>query len=139
MGKKSVKLPLIYLIGVLLIAIGFCLPLFRGKLLNVTANGFKFIHLDKNFVWSSLAALLIFCGAVVGAVFCFVSAGKSTSLLRLICIIVSIVGGLIFFIKFSDNGVTKALGKFNLKYAAIGLYMICAGWIVGLIGAITNK
>ena len=138
MGKKS-SLPLIYLIGVLLIAIGFCLPLFSGKVLKVTANGWKFIHFDKNFGWSSLAALLIFCGAAVGAVFCFVSAGKSTSLLRLICIIVSIVGGLIFFIKYNDNGVTRALGKFNLKYMAIGLYMIFAGWIVGLIGAITNK
>ena len=138
MGKKS-SLPLIYLIGVLLVAIGFCLPLFQGKLLNVTANGFKFIHFDKNFGWSSIAALLIFCGAVVGALFCFISAGKSTSLLRLICIIVSIAGGVIFFIKYNDNGVTRALGKFNLKYMAIGLYMIFAGWVVGLIGAITNK
>ena len=77
MGKKS-SLPLIYLIGVLLIAIGFCLPLFSGKLLNVTANGWKFVHFDKNFGWSSLAALLIFCGAAAGVVFCFVSAGKST-------------------------------------------------------------
>ena len=138
MGKKS-SLPLIYLIGVALIAVGFCCPLFSGKLLNVTANGFKFIHLDKNFGWSSLAALLIFCGAVAGIVFCFVSAGKQTSLIRLICVIVSIVGGLIFIIKFSDNGFTKSLGKFNLKYASFGLYMIVAGWIVGLVGAITNK
>ena len=107
--------------------------------MKVTANGFKFIHFDKNFGWSSLAALMIFVGAVLGIVFCFVSAGKSTSLLRLICIIVSIAGGLIFFIKYNDNGVTRALGKFNLKYMAIGLYMIIAGWIVGLVGAITNK
>ena len=138
MGKKS-SLPLIYLIGVALIAIGFCCPLFSGKVLKVTANGFKFIHFDKNFGWSSLAALMIFAGAVLGIVFCFVSAGKSTSLLRLIFILVSIAGGLIFFIKYNDNGVTRALGKFNLKYMAIGLYMIIAGWIVGLIGAITNK
>ena len=138
MGKKS-SLPLIYLIGVALIAIGFCCPLFSGKVLKVTANGFKFIHFDKNFGWSSLAALMIFAGAVLGIVFCFVSAGKSTSLLRLIFILVSIAGGLIFFIKYNDNGVTRALGKFNLKYMAIGLYLIFAGWIVGLIGAITNK
>ena len=138
MGKKS-SLPLIYLIGVALIAIGFCCPLFSGKVLKVTANGFKFIHFDKNFGWSSLAALMIFAGAVLGIVFCFVSAGKSTSLLRLIFILVSIAGGLIFFIKYNDNGVTRALGKFNLKYMAIGLYMIIVGWIVGLIGAITNK
>ena len=139
MGKKGSSLPLIYLIGVLLVAIGFCLPLFSGKILKVTANGWKFIHFDKNFGWSSLAALLIFCGAAVGALFCFVSVGKQTSLLRLICIIVSIVGGLIFVIKFSDNSITKAIGKFNLKYASYGLYMIFVGWIVGIVGAITNK
>ena len=138
MGKKS-SLPLIYLIGVALIAIGFCCPLFSGKLLKVTANGFKFIHLDKNFGWSSLAALFIFVGAVAGIVFSFVSVGKSTDLLRLICIVVSILGGVIFFIKYNDNGVTRALGKFNLKYMAFGLYMIIIGWIVGLAGAITKK
>ena len=127
------------MIGVALIAIGFCCPLFSGKLLKVTANGFKFIHLDKNFGWSSLAALFIFVGAVAGIVFSFVSVGKSTDLLRLICIVVSILGGVIFFIKYNDNGVTRALGKFNLKYMAFGLYMIIAGWIVGLVGAITKK
>lgn len=137
MGKKS-SLPLIYLIGVLLVAIGFCCPLFSGKILKVTANGFKFINF-KNFGWSTIAALMIFCGAVAGVIFCFVSAGKQTSLLRLICIIISIAGGAIFFIKYNDNSVTRALGKFNLKYMAIGLYMIIAGWIVGLVGAITNK
>ena len=138
MGKKS-SLPLIYLIGVALVAIGFCCPLFSGKVLNVTTNGFKFIHFDKNFGWSSLAALLIFCGAVAGIVFSLVSIGKQTSLIRLICIIISIVGGLIFFIKFNDNGVTRAIGKFSLKYAAFGLYMIFVGWVLGLVGAITNK
>ena len=82
---------------------------------------------------------MIFFGAAIGAVLCFVNAGKSTSMLRLICIIVSIVGGLIFFVKYNDNNITRALGKFNLKYMAAGLYMIIAGWIVGLIGAVTNK
>ncbi len=138
MGKKN-SLPLIYLIGVLLVAIGFCLPLFSGKILKISANGWNFIHFDKNFGWSSIAALLIFFGAAIGAVLCFVNAGKSTNMLRLICIIVSIVGGLIFFVKFNDNSITKAIGKFSLKYMAVGLYMIIAGWIVGLIGAVTNK
>ena len=66
MGKKS-SLPLIYLIGVLLVAIGFCCPLFSGKILKVTANGFKFINF-KNFGWSTIAALMIFCGAVAGVI-----------------------------------------------------------------------
>jgi hypothetical protein len=135
MGKKS-SLPLIYLIGVLLVAIGFCVPMFKGAL--ASPNGFKFISFD-NFGWTSLAALLIFCGAVAGVIFCFVSAGKSTGLLRLVCVIVSIVGGVILFIKFNDNFLTKAIGKGILKHAFIGFYMIVVGWVLGLVGAITNK
>lgn len=138
MGKKSSKLPIIYLIGVLAVAIGFCLPIFKGKVLGGTSNGFDFISF-KNFDWSSLAAILIFVGALLGAVFCFVKVGKNTDLLRLVCIIVSIVGGLIFIIKFNDNSISKFIGKQFLKYASIGLYAIVAGWIVGLVGAITHK
>ena len=135
MGKKS-SLPLIYLIGVLLVAIGFCVPMFKG--LGIKTNGFDYISF-KNFGWTTIAALCIFCGAVLGALFCFISAGKSTGLLRLICIIVSIAGVVILFIKFNDNFLTKAIGKGFLKHAYIGFYMILAGWVVGLIGAITNK
>lgn len=135
MGKKS-SLPLIYLIGALLVAIGFCVPMFKG--LGTSPNGFKFINFD-NFGWMTIAALLIFCGAVLGVVFSFVSAGKSTGLLRLICIIVSIVGGVILVINFNDNFLTKAIGKGFIKHAYIGFYMILVGWVLGLVGAITNK
>lgn len=135
MGKKS-SLPLIYLIGVALVAIGFCCPMFKG--LGTTPSGFKFINFD-NFGWMTIAALLIFCGAVLGVVFSFVSAGKSTGLLRLICIIVSIVGGVILIINFNDNFLTKAIGKGFIKHAYIGFYMILVGWVLGLVGAITNK
>lgn len=138
MGKKSSKLPIIYLIGVLAVAIGFCLPLFKGKLLGATTTGWDFISF-KDFDWSSFAAILIFLGAVLGAVFCFVKAGKNTNLLRLVCIIVSIVGGLIFIIKFNDDSITKLIGKQILKCATVGFYTVIAGWIVGLIGAITHK
>ncbi len=135
MGKKS-SLPLIYLIGVLLVAIGFCVPMFKG--LGIKTNGFDYISF-KNFGWTTIAALLIFCGAVLGVLFCFISAGKSTGLLKLICIIASIVGGVILFIKFNDNFMTKAIGKGFLKHAFIGFYMILVGWVLGLVGAITNK
>lgn len=135
MGKKS-SLPLIYLIGVLLVAIGFCVPMFKG--LGIKTNGFDYMSF-KNFGWTTCAALLIFCGAVLGVLFCFISAGKSTSLIRLVCIIVSIVGGVILFIKFNDNFLTKTIGKGFLKHAYIGFYMILVGWVLGLVGAITNK
>ncbi len=135
MGKKS-SLPLIYLIGMALVAIGFCVPMFKG--LGIKTNGFDYMSF-KNFGWTTIAALLIFCGAVLGVLFCFISAGKSTSLLRLICVIASIAGGVILFIKFNDNFMTKAIGKGFLKHAYIGFYMILVGWVLGLVGAITNK
>jgi len=137
MGKKS-SLPLIYLIGVLLVAIGFCVPMFKGSVIGAKTNGFDYMNF-KNFGWMTIAALLIFCGAVAGVLFCFVGAGKSTGLIRLICIIASIVGGVILIIKFNDNFLTKTIGKGFLKHAFIGFYMILVGWVLGLVGAITNK
>ena len=134
MGKKS-SLPLIYLIGVALVAVGFCLPMFKG--LGIKTNGFDYVNF-KEFGWMTIAALLIFCGAVAGIVFCFVG-GKSASLIKLVCIIVSIVGGVILFIKFNDNWLTKQIGKGFLKHAYYGFYMVLVGWVLGLVGAITNK
>jgi len=134
MGKKS-SLPLIYLIGVLLVAIGFCVPMFKG--LGIKTNGFDYMNF-KNFGLTTIAALLIFCGAVLGVVFCFVG-GKNTSMLKLVCIIISIVGGVILIIKFNDNWLTKQIGKGFIKHAYIGFYMIIVGWVLGLVGAVTNK
>ena len=45
MGKKS-SLPLIYLIGMALVAIGFFCPMFKG-LFGSSANGFDFISNAK--------------------------------------------------------------------------------------------
>ncbi len=135
MGKKS-SLPIIYLLGVALVAVGFCVPMFKG--LGIKTNGFDYMNF-KNFGWTTIAALLIFCGAVLGVIFSFVGAGKSTGLLRLVCIIVSIVGGVILIIKFNDNFLSKAIGKGFIKHAYIGFYMILVGWVLGLVGAVTNK
>ena len=135
MGKKS-SLPLIYLIGVALVAVGFCLPMFKG--LGTTPSGFKFINFD-NFGATTIAALLIFCGAVAGVVFCFVSAGKNTSLIRLLCIVISIIGGVLLIVKFNDNWLTKSIGKGFIKHAYIGFYMVLVGWVAGLIGAVLKK
>ena len=135
MGKKS-SLPLIYVIGVALVAVGFCLPMFKG--LGTTPSGFKFINFD-NFGATTIAALQIFCGGVAGVVFCFVSAGKNTSLIRLLCIVISIIGGVILIVKFNDNWLTKSIGKGFIKHAYIGFYMVLVGWVAGLIGAVLKK
>lgn len=139
MGKKKAKLPLIYLIGVALITLGFCVPMFRmnlGPLGSSTSNGFEFINFD-NSSFVTIGALLIFIGGVAGILSCFVS---QLSKLKLIFLIVSIVGGVILILGFTTNGtVYKFIGEHILKYAYIGFYMVIAGWIVGLIGVFSKK
>lgn len=132
MGKKSVKLPLIYLIGTIAVIVGCFCPIitislgFLGKIDFTIIDAFK----DLKDVDSWLA-LLMFVAAIIGAVFCFVG-GKNVSLIKLVCIVASIVLGLVFF----------ARGNFFkewFKITGFGFYIIIAGWIVGLVGAITNK
>jgi len=142
MGKKSSsKIAIIYLIGMALVALGFILPMFKSSL--GTSNGFDFIRFKDgsgNFKISlvTLAAILIFCGAVLGIVFCFVG-GKNADLLKLVFLIVSIVGGILLIIRYNDNWLTKAIGKGFWKHAYYGTYMILAGWVVGLVGWVTKK
>lgn len=139
MGKsKKSSLSLIFLIGMALVIIGFIVPMFKVNFLGAhTANGFKFIDFDKfNFV--DVGALLIFIGACLGAVFCFVPT-SSSDLLKLICLIASIAGGIVLIIGFNQDSIYKMIGKQFFKYAYIGFYMILAGWVVGLVGYITKK
>lgn len=135
MGKKSSKLSIVYLIGMALVAIGFCCPLFKG--LGTTPNGFKFLDFD-NFGFVTIGGLLIFIGAVAGIIFTFVPS-KSSDLIKLICVIVSIVGGVILVIGFNDSWISKMVGKGFFKHAYFGFYMVLVGWVVGLVGAIMKK
>lgn len=135
MGKKGNKLSIVYLIGMALIAIGFCCPLFKG--LGTTLNGFKFIDFEK-FTFVDVGALLILIGAVAGIVFSFVPT-KSSDMIKLICAIVSIVGGVVLVIGFTQDSIYKFIGKQFLKHAIYGFYILIAGWVVGLIGAILKK
>lgn len=133
MGKKSSKLGLIYLIGMALIAVGFCCPLFKG--LGQTPNGFKFLDF-KNFGFVTIGGLLILIGAVLGIVFALV---KNEDLFKIIALVVSIVGGVILVIGFNDSWLAKVVGKGLFKHAYYGFYMVIAGWVVGLVGALTKK
>lgn len=134
MGKK-VSLPIIFLIGMALVAIGFCCPMFKG-IFGSTANGFKFINFD-NSGFVTIGALLVFVGAIVGIVGCFL---PNLSILKLVGLIVSIVGGVVLVIGFTTNGgVYKAIGKGFLKHATFGFYMVVAGWIVALVGYVMKK
>ena len=79
----------------------------------------------------SWLALLMFVSAVIGVVFCFVG-GKNVSLIRLCAIVTSIVLGLIFFAR-------GGFFKDWFKITGFGFYVIIVGWVLGVVGAITNK
>ena len=136
MGKKGVSLPLIYLIGVLLVAIGFCCPMIKG-LFGSSANGFDFIKNAKEGSFVAIGAILIIVGAILGIVACFVHQLKG---LKLIFALVILAGAIILIIGFTTNGrIYKAIGKHLLKNALVGFYMVVAGIVVSILGAVTNK
>ena len=146
-GKQSVSY--LYLIGMALTVIGFCCPMFKGKLFGSTSNGFSF--LSDNGGLMTTAGLLIFIGACAGLLLAVLPFLKISvpcrNLLMCIALAVSIIGGIILVITFSGNGsgngltkaINKAAGKGFLKHAYVGFYMILAGWVVALAGWITGK
>lgn len=128
--KKGSALSILYLLGMVLVAVGFCCPMFAGKLLG-SSNGFKYINFD-NSTFVSIGAILIFAGAVAGVLACFVPQIKGLKFIFLLC---SIVGGVILIVGFTTNGgIYKAIGKQFLKHATFGFYMILAGWIAAILG-----
>lgn len=135
MAKKNSKISLIYLIGMILSLIGFCVPMFRGKLIGATWNGFKFINFD-NFGFVTIGALLIFIGAVLGIVVSFLSV---KDIVKLVALLVAIVGGIVLVIGFNQDKIYQIIAKGFLKCAYIGFYMIIAGWIVSLAGYFLKK
>ena len=132
MGKKS-SLPLIYLIGVLLVAIGFCCPMIKG-LFGSSANGFDFIKNAKEGGFVAIGSILIIAGAILGIIACFVPQLKG---LKLIFALVILAGAVILVIGFTTNGrIYKAVGKHLLKNALFGFYMVVAGIVLSVVGAV---
>ena len=135
MGKKS-SLPLIYLVGMALIAIGFFCPMFKG-LFGSSANGFDFIKNAKEGGFVAIGSILIIVGAICGIVACFVPQLKG---LKLIFAIVALAGAIVLIIGFTTNGgIYKAIGKQLLKRAMFGFYMVVVGIVLGVCGAVTGK
>ena len=135
MGKKS-SLPLIYLIGVLLVAIGFWCPMIKG-LFGSSANGFDFIRNAKEGSFVAIGAILIIAGAILGIVACFV---PQLSGLKLIFALVCLAGAIVLIIGFTTNGgLYKAIGKQLLKRALFGFYMVVGGIVLAVAGAVTGK
>ena len=137
MGKKKVNvLSYLYIIGMAVVAIGFCCPMFKG-IFGPSANGFKFINFD-NSVFVSIGALMIFLGAVGGIVVKLLPK-LSKNKLDFLCLLVSIAGGVVLLIGFTTNGkIYKDIGKAFLKNAISGFYMIVIGWVVAITGSFSK-
>ena len=135
MGKKS-SLPLIYLIGMALVAIGFFCPMFKG-LFGSSANGFDFIRNAKEGGFVAIGSILIIAGAIAGIVACFVPQLKGLKLIFALCVL---AGAIILIIGFmTSGGIYKAIGKQLLKRAMFGFYMVVVGIVLGVCGAVTGK
>ncbi len=130
MGKKALPIAKLFLLGMALVVIGFILPVFSSKIGSKT--GLNFINLKKMNP-GTIGALLVFVGAAAGIVFEFISV-KNAKLIKLVCLVASIVGGIIFAMSFGDNPVTKAIGKGLLKHASVGFYLIVVGWVAAIVG-----
>ena len=153
MAKKSAKINLIYLIGMVVAAVGFCLPMFATKnpitkdiIRDLSPNGFKFLNFEKFFNkladgtidWIALAAILLFCGIILGIVFSLVNI-KPASILRLVAILVMATAVGIILIRANSSDFAAWVGKGFWKHAYIGTYMIIGGWCCGLVGWLISR
>ena len=133
MGKKVNILSYLYLIGMALVAIGFCCPMIKG-LFGSSANGFDFIKNVKDGSFVAIGAILIFAGAIAGIVACFV---KQLSGLKLIFALCVLAGAIVLVIGFTTNGgIYKAIGKHLLKNALFGVYLVVVGIVLAVCGAL---
>ncbi len=135
MAKKSPFGFSFYLLGMALVVLGFCCPMFSGFL--GSANGFKFINFD-NSGFVTIGALLIFVGALCGLILCFAPVSNSDTL-KFVALVASIVGGIVLVVGFNGNGIYKAIGKNIIKHATVGFYLVLAGWVLAVVGKVTGK
>lgn len=139
--KKSSTLNLLYLVGMVLVTVGFCLPLFFYKMGNTikagSTTGFNFINFNRDALIST-GALLIFVGGCAGVLLSFLKM-KSIKLLKLCALAVVCAGVVIFVFKYNNSSLTKAFGKGMLKHAFVGIYMIVIGWVTALVGWLSSK
>ena len=134
MAKKGINFSL-YLVGMAVTLIGFCLPMFSG-FLGSSGNGFSFIDFNKSgFV--TIGALLIAIGAIAGVVFALLGKGDQ---LEWLALGISVAGGIILVLGFTTNGgIYKAIGKSLLKHSTVGFWMVVAGWVVAAVAKVMKK
>lgn len=140
MAKKSSSVSL-FLIGMIVVAVGCFLPLTASKFFGGGASAFDAITSSGNGA-VKVGAILALAGAVAGIIFSFVSL-KGVPI-RLISLIVSIAGGLYVLIKYLNIGgagksIVKGLAKATGTNPGIGLIVIIIGWIIAIIGYVKSR
>ena len=134
MAKKGFNFS-IYLVGMAVTLIGFCMPMFSG-FLGKSGNGFSFINFD-NSGFVTIGALLIVAGAIAGIVFALLGMGDQ---LEWLALGLSVAGGIVLIVGFTTNGgIYKAIGKNMIKHATVGFWMIVAGWVLAAVGKFLKK
>ncbi len=131
----------LFLIGMIVVAIGCFLPLTSSKIFGGSSSAFNAITADGSGA-VKIGAILAFLGAIAGIVFSFVSLKGIP--IRLISLIVSIAGGIYVVISYLNvGGVGKSLMKGFAKATqtgpGIGLFVIIIGWIIAIAGYIKNR
>lgn len=131
----------LFLIGMIVVAIGCFLPLTSSKIFGGSSSAFNAITADGSGA-VKIGAILAFLGAIAGIVFSFVSLKGIP--IRLISLIVSIAGGIYVVISYLNvGGVGKSLMKGFAKATqtgpGIGLFVIIIGWILAIAGYIKNR
>ncbi|MCQ2597550.1 MAG: hypothetical protein MJ181_06840 [Treponema sp.] len=150
MGKKSMgTMKLVELIGFILAVVGFFCPMTKGKMFGT--NGGSGLNMIKNLfnnngnTFQEVMALLILVFAVAGLVIILV---KDVKLYSLVCAIGGVVCGVLFYLKsigVFDSGIAKGAIKAVNKVGGaiakpgIGIYLLCIGFIVALVGALLRK
>lgn len=133
MGKKFNLFGCLYLLGMVLVAIGFFCPMFKG-LFGSSANGFDFIKNAKEGGFVAIGSILIIAGAILGILAYFL---PQLSGLKLIFALVVLAGAIVLIIGFTTSGgIYKAIGKQLLKRAMVGFYFVVCGIVLGVVGAL---
>lgn len=136
--KNSVNL---FLIGMIVVAIGCFLPLTSSKIFGGSSSAFNAITASGNGA-VKIGAILAFLGAAAGIVFSFVSIKGIP--VRPVSLIISIAGGIYVAISYMNVGglgksLIKGFAKATQTGPGIGLFVIIIGWILAIAGCIKNR
>ena len=134
--SKSTKMDVfnfVYILGMVVVAVGFCLPIFSASSIFGThsSNGFQiFEKISENKTMLKVSEIGVFATALIGAILGFVPDKNGLkalmSFLKLLCLILSVAGGIYFLLNYGIT-ITK-------NFLSTGSYLIAIGWLIALAG-----